>query len=184
MWTIHGLWPNYKNITNIPGWCNGKNDIEIEIKNQTLYNYMKTYFPGLYSTNERFWGYEYNKHGFCYNKRNNINVSEYEQYFLKTVSIYEKYDLKNIFINMFGKNLEKGDKKVTEQQFEKYFEKVGIKKGSFFLICNLVNINNKAIPYISEIRIRFDLDFNLYFDDKNKDKIKDICPDEFFVEFL
>ena len=85
---------------------------------------------------------------------------------------------------MFGKNLEKGDKKVTEQQFEKYFEKVGIKKGSFFLICNLVNINNKAIPYISEIRIRFDLDFNLYFDDKNKDKIKDICPDEFFVEFL
>ena len=184
MWTIHGLWPNYKNITNIPGWCNGKNDIEIEIKNQTLYNYMKTYFPGLYSTNERFWGYEYNKHGFCYNKRNNINVSEYEQYFLKTVSIYEKYDLKNIFINMFGKNLEKGDKKVTEQQFEKYFEKVGIKKGSFFLICNLVNINNKTIPYISEIRIRFDLDFNLYFDDKNKDKIKDICPDEFFVEFL
>ena len=184
MWTIHGLWPNYKNVTDIPDWCHGKNDIEIELENQTLYNYMKTYWPGLFSTNERFWGYEYNKHGFCYNKRNNINVLEYEKYFLKTISIYEKYDLKNIFINMFDKKLEKGDKKLTEKQFEKYFEKVGIKKGSFFLICNIANINNQKVPYISEIRIRFDLDFNIYIDDKNKDKIKDICPDEFFVEFL
>ena len=29
IWTIHGLWPNYKNGT-IPGWCNGENDIDSE----------------------------------------------------------------------------------------------------------------------------------------------------------
>ena len=183
-WTMHGLWPNYKNVTDIPEWCNGKNDIEIEIKNGTLYDYMKTYWPGLYNTNERFWEYEYNKHGYCYNKRNNIDVKEYEPYFSKAISLYEKYDLKNIFINMFDKNLERGDKLITEEQFDKYFETIGIKKGSFFLICNFIKINNEIIPYISEIRIRFYLNFSLYIDDKNKDKIYNICPDKFFVEFL
>ena len=56
MWTIHGLWPNYKNGT-IPGWCNGDNDIDINIKNQSLYDYMKIYWPGLFRTNEGFWGH-------------------------------------------------------------------------------------------------------------------------------
>ena len=182
MWTIHGLWPNYKNISDIPGWCNGKNDIEIEIKNQTLYNYMKTYWPGLFSTNERFWGHEYNRHGFCYNKRNNITVNDYEVFFLKAISIYEKYDLKNIFYNMFNNQLDKGDRKITAKEVEDYFAKIGIEKGSYYLICNFINIDSKNVPYIGEIRIRFDLDFNLY--KSESDKVDYECPSEFWVEFL
>ena len=182
MWTIHGLWPNYKNISNIPGWCNGKNDIEIEIKNQTLYNYMKTFWPGLFSTNERFWEHEYNRHGFCYNKRNNINVNDYEVFFIKTIIIYEKYDLKNIFYNMFDNKLDKGDRKITAKEFENYFAKIGIEKGSYYLICNFINIDDKIVPYIGEIRIRFDLDFNLY--KSESDKVDYECPSEFWVEFL
>lgn len=181
MWTIHGLWPNYKNGT-IPGWCHGKNDIEIEIKNETLYNYMKTYYPGLFSTNERFWAHEYNRHGYCYNKRNNINVNEYEEYFLKTISIYEKYDLGNIFINMFDKNLNKGDKKISRNEIESYFEKKGFKRGSYLLICSYINIDGKNLPYISEIRIKFELNFDIYV--KEGDKSESDCPNEFWVEFL
>ena len=84
IWTIHGLWPNYKNGT-IPKWCNGENDIDIEIKNESLYNYMINYWPGLFDTNEGFWGHEYNRHGYCYNQRNNISTNDYEIFFLKTI---------------------------------------------------------------------------------------------------
>ena len=80
IWTIHGLWPSYKNGT-IENWCNGKNDIDIDIKNQSLYDYMVVFWPGLYSTNESFWGHEYNRHGYCYNQRNNIDVNDYETFF-------------------------------------------------------------------------------------------------------
>ena len=181
IWTIHGLWPNYKNGT-IPGWCNGENDIDIEIKNQTLYEDMKKYYPGLFSTNERFWGHEYNKHGYCYNQRNEIDVNDYEKFFLKVFEIYNKYDLGNIFINMFDNKLVKGDVKINRSELEKYFEKIGIEKGDYLLICDDVLVDNKNVSYIGEIRIRLDLDFVLY---KNEtDKTNKDCPSEFMVEFL
>ena len=181
IWTIHGLWPNYKNGT-IPGWCNGDNDIDIKIKNQSLYDYMKIYWPGLFRTNEGFWGHEYNRHGYCYNQRFNINVNNYEQFFLKGIEIYEKYDLGNIFINMYDKNLPKGDNIITRTKLEGYLKTKGIERDEYLLICENITINNKNYSYIYEMRIRFDLDFNLY---KNEtEKLKEECPEEFMAEFL
>ena len=181
IWTLHGLWPNFKN-GSIPGWCHGDNDIDIEIKNQTLYDYMKDYWPGLYSTNEGFWSHEYNRHGYCYNKRLGIDVYDYEKYFLKGVEIYKKYDLPNIFINIFGKNMTNKEIKINRNEIEEYFEKFGINKNEYLLICKDIPVDGKNVSYIAEIRIRFDFDFNLY---KNEtDKSENDCPYEFMAEFL
>ena len=180
IWTIHGLWPSYKNGT-IENWCNGKNDIDIDIKNQSLYDYMVVFWPGLYSTNESFWGHEYNRHGYCYNQRNNIDVNDYETFFLKTIEIYEKYDLGNIFINMFDGKITKGDIKVQKKDVENYFESIGIEKNTYLILCSVINIDGKDLSYANEIRIRFELDFSLY---KNETETnKDECPDEFMVDF-
>ena len=180
VWTMHGLWPNYKNGT-IPDWCNGNNDIEIKIKNESLYNYMKTYWPGLFRTNEGFWGHEYNRHGYCYNKRHNISVNEYELFFLKSIEIYQKYDLGNIFINMLGE-IKKGDVEIHKSDLENYLETKGIQKSEYLLLCENITINDETFSYISEMRIRFDFNFSLYKNETEKTN-KD-CPDIFMAEFL
>ena len=182
IWTVHGLWPNYKQKP-VPEWCNGKNDIEINIKNETLLKLMNTYWTSTYHLNEYFWGREYNKHGYCYNKRNNISLDNYDLYFEKTLSIYFKYDLANIFINLYG-NLTKGDKDIKRSEIEEYFEKkIGLEKYSYLLICrNLTLESGETYSFITEIRIRFDLDFTLY---KNEtDKTPYDCPENFKAEFL
>ena len=183
IWTIHGLWPNFKNGT-IPTWCHGENDIEIQIKNESLYNYMKEYFRGLYRSDEGFWKHEYNRHGYCYNQRNNIDVYHYEEFFLKVVEIYKKYDLGNIFLDMYNQNLPKGDILITKKEMEKFLETKGLEKGNYLLICNNNVIkSNKKVSFIMEMRIRIDLDFKSFY--KNETEVtKDDCPDEFYVEFL
>ena len=182
LWTIHGLWPNYKNGSIPIGWCNGKNDIDIEIKNESLYNFMKDYYPGLFNTNEGFWGYEYNKHGYCFNQRYNYDIDDYEKYFLKTVEIYKKYDLGNIFINMYGKGISKGDMKIKRTEIEEYLETKGINNGTYLLICSNITINNINVSYIKEIRIRFDLNYTLY---ENLTEVNSAeCPSEFMAEFI
>jgi ribonuclease I len=180
IWTLHGLWPNFKNGT-IPGWCHGENDIEIRIKDKTLFNFMKSYWPGLYSSNNGFWAHEYNRHGYCYNQRNNIDVNNYDEYFKKAVEIYKKYDLANIFINMFGD--EKKEIKINRTEIENYFAQVGIEKNEYLLVCNNnIVVDGKNVSYIEEIRIRFNLDFELY---KNEtDKSEKDCPFEFMAELL
>jgi ribonuclease I len=179
---IHGLWPSYKNGI-IPQDCNIGEDIQIEFeKTNKFLNNISEYWYSLNPNDSKFWSHEYNVHGFCYNKRNNITVNDYEVFFLKAISIYEKYDLKNIFYNMFNNQLDKGDRKITAKEVEDYFAKIGIEKGSYYLICNFINIDSKIVPYIGEIRIRFDLDFNLY--KSESDKVDYECPSEFWVEFL
>ena len=101
---------------------------------------------------------------------------------MKGIEIYEKYDLGNIFINMYDKNLPKGDNKISRTKLEGYLKTKGIERDEYLLICENITINNKNYSYIYEMRIRFDLDFNLY---KNEtEKIKDECPEEFMAEFL
>ena len=142
---------------------------------------MKDHYPGLYNTNEGFWGYEYNKHGYCFNQRNYYDVNDYEKYFLKTVEIYKKYDLGNIFLNMYGK-ITKGDMKIKRAEIEEYFETKGIYNGTYLLICKNITINNINVSYINEIRIRFDLNYTLY--ENLTEVVSQECPREFMAEFL
>ena len=182
IFTIHGLWPNYKNGT-LADWCNGKNDIEIDIKDKSLLNYMNTYYISGYHTNEYFWGHEYNKHGYCFNQRNNIDVNDYEKYFGKVKELYIKYNLSDIFINMFNHTLAPGDKTVNRTEFEIYLNKTGISKDTYQIVCQNVTDNlGKISPNLLEIRIRFDLDFNLLKNGSDPSEFD--CPTLFNVLFL
>jgi ribonuclease I len=182
IFTIHGLWPNYKNGT-LADWCNGKNDIEIDIKDNSLLNYMNTYYRSGYHTNKYFWGHEYNKHGYCFNQRNNIDVNDYEKYFEKVKELYIKYNLSDIFINMFNHTLAPGDKTVNRTELEIYLNKTGISKDTYQIVCQNVTDNlGKISPNLLEIRIRFDLDFNLLKNGSDPSEFD--CPTLFNVLFL
>ena len=182
IFTIHGLWPNYKNGT-LADWCNGKNDIEIDIKNKSLLDYMNTYYISGYHTNEYFWGHEYNKHGYCYNQRNNIDVNDYEKYFEKAKELYINYNLSNIFINMFNNTIAPGDKTVNRTELEIYLNKTGIGQDTYQIVCqNATDNSGKVSPNLLEIRIRFDLDFNLLKNGSDPSEFD--CPTLFNVLFL
>ena len=182
IWGIHGLWPTYKNGT-IPNWCNGKNDIDIEIKNETLLKIMQTYWISSYHTNEYFWGNEYNKHGYCYNQRNQINLYDYDKYFQKTLELFFKYDFANLFNNMIGDKIKPGDTEIKRSDIEGYFGKIGLDKYTYLLVCtNITSSTNINITYITEIRIKFDLDFVLYKNETDKSEFD--CPETFMAEFL
>ena len=182
--TIHGLWPNYRNGTIITDWCNGKNDIEIEIKDNELANFMNQYYISGYHTEEYFWGHEYNKHGYCYMQRNGLDVNDYETYFNLVKNIYFKYDFPNIFIDMYKDEIEHGDKQINRNEVESYLESKGLSKDTYLLVCtNITNkFNGEIQPHLLEIRIRFDLDFNLL---KNATDVSEFdCPQLFYAHFL
>ena len=183
MWTIHGLWPNFKNGT-VPDFCYYDKDMEIEIKNETLLKELKTYFPGVFRSSEGFWAYEYMKHGYCYNKRKGYPLDDYDIFFNKVVELYYKYDFKNIFINMLGDKLVKGDIKVNRDMFLNYFDKIGLKNNTYLLICDDILVGGKNLSYISEIRIRFDMDFTPQVNETDSDNNHRDCPFEFMAEFL
>ena len=180
--TIHGLWPNYKNGT-LPDWCNGKNDKEIKIKDKSLLDFMKKYYPSGYHSNEYFWGHEYNKHGYCYNQRNKINIDDYEKYFEKAKELYTKFDFENILINIYKNKIEPGDKIINRRDIEKQLDSIGITKDTYKIVCtNITNEKNVTSPHLLEIRIRFDLNFNLL---KNETDVTEFdCPFLFKAFFL
>ena len=160
--TLHGLWPNFRNGT-LADWCNGKNNIEIEIRDPNLFEFMETYYISGYHTNPYFWGHEYNKHGYCYNQRNNIDVNDYESYFKKVKEIYLKYDFENIFINMYKDKIELGDMLINRKEVEEYLDSKGISRDKYVIVCTDISQNNgtEINPHLLEIRVRFDLTFEL-----------------------
>ena len=184
--TMHGLWPNLRNGT-LADFCNGANDIEIEIKDKTLSGFMNKYWISGYHTNEYFWGHEYNKHGYCYNQRNNYDVNDYEKYFQKSKDMFINNNFENLFLDFFKKEnieLEVGDMAINRTKFEKFFDGRGFGKDYYVIVCTNITKNNgsEIYPHILEMRIRYDLNFNLL---KNEiDKSEFDCPEIFYAQFL
>ena len=183
IFTMHGLWPNYRNGT-LADWCNGKNDIEIEIHDEALAEFMNTHYVSGYHTNPYFWGHEYNKHGYCYNQRNNIDVNDYETYFKLAKKMFLDYDLENIFLNMYKDKIEPGDKAINRGELEDYLAKKGFDRNTYVIVCtNITRENETEVnPHLLEIRIRFDLDFKLLKNETDKSEFD--CPDIFYAQFL
>ena len=183
--TIHGLWPNLRNGT-IVDFCHGANDIEIEIKDTNLFNFMNKSWVSGYHTNEYFWGHEYNKHGYCYNQKKGYNVNEYEKYFQKSKEIFTNNHFDNLFLDFFKKEqieIKTGDMAINRNKFEKYFEERGFGKDYYLIVCtNITNNSTKVNPHISEIRIRYDLDFKLLKNETDKSEFD--CPEIFYAQFL
>ena len=183
--TMHGLWPNLRNGT-LADFCHGANDIEIEIKDKTLFEFMNKSWASGYHTNEYFWGHEYNKHGYCYNQRNGYDVNDYEKYFQKSKEMFVDNNFDNLFIDFFKKEqieINKGDMAINRTKFEKYFEERGFGKDYYLIVCtNITNDDSKVNPHISEIRIRYDLDFKLLKNETDTSEFD--CPDIFYAQFL
>ena len=183
--TMHGLWPNLRDGT-IPNWCNGKNDIEIEIKDKGLLEFMNKYYASGYHTNEYFWGHEYNKHGYCYNKRSGYDVKNYEIYFKKIRDMFNKNNFENLFLDFFEKEkieIKTGDMAINRTKFELFFNEKGFSKDTYLIVCTNIT-NEKKINYahISEMRIRYDLDFNLLKNETDKSEFD--CPEIFYAQFF
>ena len=181
--TLHGLWPNYRNGT-LADWCNGKNDIEIEIKDKTLSEFMETHYISGYHTNAYFWGHEYNKHGVCYMQRKGLDITDYETFFNLAKKMYLDYDLANFFIDMLKDRIEPGDMQINRNEVESYFDNKGFPKHTYLLVCtNITNeVDSLVYPHLLEIRIRFDLDFKLL---KNETDVSEFdCPELFYAQFF
>ena len=181
IFTVHGLWPNYRNGT-LADWCNGKNDIEIEIYDQELSEFMDTHYVSGYHTNPYFWGHEYNKHGYCYNQRNNLDPQNYEIYFKVVKDLYNKYNFANIFLDIYEDRIQPGDMEINRKEVEKYFENKGFSKDTYLLVCTNITQNTTVNPHLLEIRIRFDLDMNILKNETDKSEFD--CPELFYAQFL
>ena len=99
---IKGLWPSYKN-GKISQYCNLMEDINPDIINQTLLDYMNKYWIGTSETNKELWNEQYNKHGYCYVNRFKENpISNYPIYFQKSIDLYNKYNFSNLFKEFYN----------------------------------------------------------------------------------
>ena len=140
--TIHGLWPSYKSGL-VPQWCNLDTDIQIDNFTKDMDNYWINTYNN--QENKILWNIEYNKHGYCYNKRNNISTRDYMHYFNKTLELYHKFNLKDKMKNDFYPWLFGGENKLNKTylwtKMSQYFG-----NHTFALTC--MNINNVFYIYI------------------------------------
>ncbi len=148
--TIHGLWPSLLKGKNLPA-CNS--GAEISIIDDDRMKEARTYWPSLNgNANTVFWGHEYNKHGYCYNKRLGFPEDDYHYYFDKAMELFKSKKLNRLIINAIGDH--EGIQKISYNDLY-----AGIKKvlgGDYFQItCS--NVSKKQ--YLAEIRIGFNLNF-------------------------
>ena len=178
-WILHGLWPNFKSQKAV-GYCNYNNDIVINnFNNKTLFDLMSKYWKGLFKSNSIFWRHEYNKHGYCYNYKNNIDLNNYEPFFELAINLYFKHNFSRLFFDMFNGDIKPGIYDMTEDRVKDQLEKNGISRDSVLIICT--NKTNTEF-YISELWIKFNLDFTSY--NNASDTAYYQCPKEFKVQFL
>ena len=152
--SIHGLWPSLSTGQMLDE-CNQGVEIEVENDDSETFSTMEKIWPSLSNnTNEYFWTHEYNKHGYCYNKRFGIDVDDYKSYFNKAIELYNKYNLSTLIMDSV--DIVKDDVEIDAKELSNILrEKVG---GDYFrLFCSKVDGKN----YLSEIRFTFDEEFNL-----------------------
>ena len=148
---------------------------------------MNKYYVSGYHTQPYFWGHEYNKHGSCYNLRQGHNVNDYEIFFKITKDMFVNNNFENLFLDFFEKekiDIIKGDMAINRTKFERFFDERGFNKHHYVIVCTNITDKNETIynPHILEIRIRYDLDFNLLKNDTDKSEFD--CPETFYAQFL
>ena len=103
-------------------------DINPDIINQTLLDYMNKYWIGTIETNKELWNEQYNKHGYCYVNRfkENPNIN-YPIYFQKSIDLYNKYNFSNLFKEFYN-GIFPGEQKLNKNYLmSKLNEKFGKK---------------------------------------------------------
>ena len=172
--TLHGLWPSLLSGI-IPPNCNIGNNITPSFDNDKGFKEkLEKYWPGLYSNNSYLWMNEYNKHGYCYIKRNYLNVlDDYKIYFNKSISMFEN-DYRNLMEQILPDS--KGVYNVSKVKFKNWLKNSKLKlvrNDTYSLICD------NATKQLSEIRFVLDLNFERTKAEKSQEN----CPDVFVLNF-
>ena len=157
---IHGLWPSYKSGL-IPQECNLGEDIQIIVENDKNYfdNYILKHWYSLYNTDDYFLTHEYNRHGFCYNKRLNESTDNFYIFLNKTMDIFFKYNFSSMFDNIID-NLKLGEQAIKKADLLTMIEKL-YPKNSFILRCKEYF---KDKLYLEELHFKLDKNFELITD--------------------
>lgn len=152
MLRIHGLWPSTTDGKMMRA-CHQGSDIKIDVKTDVEpFQTMLQYWPSLNKNHFLdFWGHEYNRHGYCYTYK--YNLDGYIPFFTKTLALYEqeKFNqlMKNSFVGQEGESVQTTYNEIISK-FSQYLD------GEYFEVqCN----KKKNAQLITEVRFYYDLDF-------------------------
>ena len=174
--TLHGLWPSVLS-GEIPESCNRGKDIipKFEDDNDNEFKEkLEILWPGLYSNNTYLWTNEYNKHGYCYIKRNHYNViDDYKIYFNICMNMFEK-GYRDLMEQMLPDS--KGVYNVSKEKFRNLLKKTNLNITDYKTYSLLCDNSTKQLK-----EIRFTLDLNL--ERVALEKSQENCPDIFILNF-
>jgi ribonuclease I len=152
IFTLHGLWPNYRDGRKIEE-CNKGTPINVNITEESLHNDMTTFWLSLTSNNQYFWNHEYNKHGYCYSYR---YKEEPDNFFKKSMNLYKQHSFDKLMLRAIGYSNEKmfgyDEKMFGYDELMRMFKKV-YPDLIFDIDCKKI----KDKTYLSEVRFYFDL---------------------------
>ena len=173
---IHGLWPSpLRGI--IPDPCNKgiKTEVVPNFDSDAEYkNKLEHIWPGLYSNDTYFWTHEYNKHGYCYMKRNYLNfVDDYKIYFDKTIELYET-GFRNLMVQMLPDC--KGEYNISKSKFRNLLKSSKLNLNNETTYCLMCD---KSTNFLSEIYFIYDMNFKPTAQQFHQED----CPDYFLVNF-
>ncbi len=170
--SIHGLWPSLLKGKNLDE-CN--KGTQIIIKDDAKMDNIRKYWISLnQNSNSKFWGHEYNKHGYCYNMRIHKDGSNYYPYFETTLKVFSKYKLNKLVVDSLqgSKGIQNYSYKTMYAKFKQFLG------GDYFqIVCKSI----EGKQYLSEVRIGFDLNFNLQKINKGSSCSQ---KNDIYVEFL
>ena len=114
--TIHGLWPSYSSGKSIAD-CNTGATIDVIDDGDSTFLEARKYWPSLTGENKDFWNHEYNKHGYCVNKRFEQDVNNYKFYMQKAIDLHYKNSFNTLIIDLAGDS-EDGEYVLPDEFFD------------------------------------------------------------------
>jgi ribonuclease I len=162
--SLHGLWPSLSSGAYLPD-CNSGDAIDIIDTGTETFLKMRQYWPSLTGTNKDFWDHEYNKHGYCYNMKYDIDEEKYDFYFARVLDLFFDLKINTIITDIVG-DLEDGEHALPDDFNDKMDQRFGA--NTYSLRCTKYG----GKYYLQEIRFRLDLDLKL----TTKGKSQASCP--------
>ena len=153
--TVHGLWPNLKSGASLKDCTSG---VTITDTGSNLFLNMRKYWPSFSQANTKFWGHEYNKHGYCMTEE--MGWTRNEKYFQYVIDLHLKI-YKNLMTQAFPGYT--GTTTVTYDTLKSAIQKI-IPKATINMKCSK--------GYISELYFYLEKNFSPSTSSKFRNKCK------------
>lgn len=125
---------------------------------------MENYWISFFDEDDKFWHYEYNKHGYCYT--NKLIIEGYEEYFRLTIKLFTDLKLDALIDDLISSSKE--DKiSITADNLINFINQKNPNLKFLLHCCNI-----SGVTYLREIRFYISLDFELLTPYR-----KSNCPD-------